>query len=331
MKRVKTIAFYTIKSDGGLEAEVSNLGAKITKLLVANRQGEVKDIVLGFRTAEEWRTQEPSFNAVMGRCANRIKNAQFALDGQVYHLLANDRGNTLHGGNNGFNTRLWDVEEHDAQHVRLHYRAADGEEGFPGNLDVWVTYTATDDNALSILYEAKTDKPTIINLTNHAYFNLEGEQSPSVREHVLQVLADAYTPLDGTDCPTGEIRPVDGTPMDLRQPVRIGDCIDQPFFVPSRGINHNWVLPDKKGMKKAAVLYADGRTMTVYTTCPALQVYTGNWVEKNVGKAGKEYDIQTAVCLEAQNFPNSPNCPNFPSAVLRPGEIYFEQTEYKFV
>ena len=317
-------------TNGIIEAQISDYGAKITRLIVPNKDGDRKDIVLGFATEAEWRTQEPSFNAVMGRCANRIKGAQFELDGKTYHLLANDRGNTLHGGNHGFNIRTWEVEEHDDTHVRLHYRSADGEEGFPGNLDVWVTYALTADNALSILYEAKTDAPTLVNLTNHAYFNLEGEQSVSVRDHMLQVLADAYTPLDETDCPTGEILPVDGTPMDLRQPTRVGDRLADPFFIPSRGINHNWVLPTAGTMRKIAVLSAAGRTMEVYTTCPALQVYTGNWVEAHVGKSGVTYRPLNSICLETQNCPDAIHHPNFPSPVLLPGETYREQTRYQF-
>ena len=318
-------------SNGVMEAQISDFGAKITRLVIPNDRGERKDVVLGFATEEEWHTKEPSFNAVIGRCANRIKNAQFELDGRTYHLLANDRGNTLHGGDHGFNIRIWEVEEHDERHVRLHYRSADGEEGFPGNLDVWVTYTVTADNALRIAYEAKTDAPTLVNLTNHAYFNLEGEQSPSVCDHVLQVLADTYTPLDETDCPTGEIRSVEGTPMDFRQPIRIGDRIEDPFFVPSRGINHNWCVPADKEWKKVAVLHADGRTMEVYTTSPALQVYTGNWVEANVGKSGTLYRPLNSICLETQNCPDAIHHANFPSPVLRPGEVYKELTEYRFV
>ena len=318
-------------TNGILEAQISDYGAKITRLIVPNKDGDRKDIVLGFATEAEWRTQEPSFNAVMGRCANRIKGAQFDLDGKTYPLLANDRGNTLHGGDHGFNIRTWEAEEHDDRHVRLHYRAADGEEGFPGNMDVWVTYALTADNALSIVYEAKTDAPTVVNLTNHAYFNLEGEQSPSIRDHMLQVLAGAYTPLDETDCPTGEILQVEGTPMDLRQPTRVGDRLEDPFFVPSRGINHNWVLPTAGSMCKAAVLSAAGRTMEVYTTSPALQVYTGNWVEEHVGKSGVTYRPLNSICLETQNCPDAIHHPNFPSPILRPGETYREQTRYQFV
>ena len=331
---MKPIQFYTIKSSGGLKVEISNLGAKITKLLVANRKGEVKDIVLGFRTAEEWRTKETYFNAICGRVANRIKNGQFTLDGKAYQLPINNGTNSLHGGIEGFNAKIWEVVEQSLFEIKLHYRAKDGEEGYPGNLDVWVTYTATKDNTLRIHYEAKTDAPTLVAMTNHAYFNLAGEGSGKIHDHILQVFADRYTPFDETACPTGKIAPVEGTPMDFRQPVRIGDRIDDPFFAPGRGIDNNWCLCDgdaPKELRHAATVSADGRTMECWTTMKGLQVYTGNWVEQNEGKSGQVYDIQHAVCLEAQNWPDSINHANFPNIILRPNEKLDEVTEYRFL
>ena len=330
---MKQIQFYTIKSSGGLKAEISNLGAKITKLLVANRKGEVKDIVLGFRTADEWRDKETYFNAICGRVANRIKDGKFSLDGKQYQLPINNGTNSLHGGVEGFNAKIWEVVEQSLYEIKLHYRAQDGEEGYPGNLDVWVTYTATKDNRLVIHYEAKTDAPTIVALTNHAYFNLAGEGSGTVHEHILQVNAESFTPFDETAWPTGAILPVAGTPMDFRQPTRIGDRIDDPFFAPGRGIDNNWCLcagDAAKELRHAATLEADGRTMECWTTMKGLQVYTGNWVEPNEGKSGKKYDVQHAVCLEAQNWPDSINHAEFPNIVLRPGEKLDEITEYRF-
>ncbi|MBQ6984375.1 MAG: galactose mutarotase [Paludibacteraceae bacterium] len=337
---------YTL-SNGRLQAEISTYGAKLTRLLVPNDQGEVKDIVLGFASEDEWRTKETYFNAIIGRCANRIKNGRFVLDGKSYQLPVNNGTNSLHGGLHGFNEKEWEVvdqtpslEGRAGERLCLHYRSADGEEGYPGNLDIWVTYCLTDDNALSISYEAKTDAPTIVNFTNHAYFNLNGEDSPSVRNHLLQVLADAYTPFDDTACPTGEVLPVEGTPMDFRQPTLIGDRIDLPFFAPGRGIDNNWILqspPSLEGRagerfpQLAAVLQASGRTMQVLTTCPALQVYTGNYVEENIGKSATLYRPQNAVCLETQNVPDAINHPNFPSPVLRPGEEFRQQTIYRFI
>ena len=330
---MKAIQFYTIKSSGGLRVEISNLGAKITKLLVANAKGEVKDIVLGFKTAEEWRNKENYFNAICGRVANRIKDGQFSIDGQSYQLPINNGTNSLHGGVEGFNAKVWNVTAQSAYSITLHYRSKDGEEGYPGNVDVWVTYTATKDNRLVIHYEAKTDAPTLIAMTNHAYFNLAGEASGRVDDHILQINADKYTPFDETACPTGEIADVENTPMDWRKPIRIGDRINDPFFAPGRGIDNNWCLcagNAPKQLRHAATLEADGRKMECWTTMPGLQVYTGNWIEQNEGKSGTMYDIQHAVCLEAQNWPDSINHADFPNIVLRPGEKLDEVTEYRF-
>lgn len=331
---MKPIQFYTIKSSGGLKAKICNLGAKIAELHVANRKGEVKDVVLGFRTADEWRTQETYFNAICGRVANRIKDGRFSLDGRDYQLPQNNGGNSLHGGVEGFNAKIWEVVEQSAYEVKLHYRAKDGEEGYPGNLDLWVTYTTTKDNTLRIHYEAKTDAPTLAAFTNHAYFNLAGEGSGRVDDHVLQVLADRYTPFDDTACPTGEILPVEGTMMDWRQPVRIGDRIHDDFFAPGRGIDNNWCLCDgdaPRELRHAATLQADGRTMECWTTMKGLQVYTGNYVEQHIGKSGRMYDEQHAVCLEAQNWPDGIHHAKFPNIVLRPNERLDEITEYRFL
>ena len=331
---MKPIHFYTIKSSGGLKVEVSNLGAKITRLLVANRKGEVKDVVLGFKTAEEWRTQECYFNAICGRVANRIKNGRFTLDGQSFQLPVNNGTNSLHGGLEGFNAKMWEVVAQSAYEITLHYRAKDGEENYPGNLDVWVTYTATKDNTLRIHYEAKTDQPTIVAMTNHSYFNLAGEGSGRVDDHVLQVFADRYTPFDETACPTGAILPVEGTPMDFRQPVRIGDRIHDSFFAPGRGIDNNWCLcgaDAPKELRHAATLEADGRTMECWTTMKGLQVYTGNYIERHEGKSGAMYDEQHAVCLEAQNWPDGINHADFPNIILRPNDKLDETTEYRFL
>ncbi len=331
---MKNIQFYKIKSSGGLKVEISNLGAKITKLLVANRKGEVKDIVLGFKTAEEWRTKETYFNAICGRVANRIKGGEFSLQNSVFRLPINNGPNSLHGGLEGFNAKIWDVTAQCAHEITLHYRAKDGEEGYPGNLDVWVTYTATKDNRLVIHYEAKTDAPTIVAMTNHAYFNLAGEGSGRVDDHVLQVNADQFTPFDEFTCPTGEIKDVEGTPMDFRKPTRIGDRINDPFFATWRGLDNNWCLcagNAPKELRHACTLEADGRTMECWTTMKGLQVYTGNWIERNEGKSGAMYDEQHAVCLEAQNWPDSIHHDDFPNIILLPNERLDETTEYRFL
>lgn len=338
---MKAIQFYKIKSSGGLKVEISNLGAKITKLLVANRKGEVKDIVLGFKTAEEWRTKETYFNAICGRVANRIKGGVFSLQNSEissqpieYHLPINNGPNSLHGGLEGFNAKIWDVTAQCAHEITLHYRAKDGEEGYPGNLDVWVTYTATKDNRLVIHYEAKTDAPTIVAMTNHAYFNLAGEGSGRIDDHVLQINADQFTPFDEFTCPTGEIKDVEGTPMDFRKPTRIGDRINDPFFATWRGLDNNWCLcagNAPKELRHACTLEADGRTMECWTTMKGLQVYTGNWIERNEGKSGTMYDEQHAVCLEAQNWPDSIHHDDFPNIILLPNERLDETTEYRFL
>ncbi len=331
---MKNIQFYKIKSSGGLKVEISNLGAKITKLLVANRKGEVKDIVLGFKTAEEWRTKETYFNAICGRVANRIKGGEFSLQNSVFRLPINNGPNSLHGGLEGFNAKIWDVTAQCAHEITLHYRAKDGEEGYPGNLDVWVTYTATKDNRLVIHYEAKTDAPTIVAMTNHAYFNLAGEDSGRIDDHVLQVNADQFTPFDEFTCPTGEIKDVEGTPMDFRKPTRIGDRINDPFFATWRGLDNNWCLcagNAPKELRHACTLEADGRTMECWTTMKGLQVYTGNWIERNEGKSGAMYDEQHAVCLEAQNWPDSIHHDDFPNIILLPNERLDETTEYRFL
>lgn len=331
----RRVCLVTLRNPQGMKVQITNYGAKIVSLYAPDKDGKTADVVLGFNTFEEWRDKETYFNAIIGRFANRIKDGRFTLDGVEYQLPQNNGNNSLHGGVTGFNEKVWEIVGQTKYSVSLHLSAEDGEEGYPGKLDAYVTYTLTKDNGLRISYEAKTDKPTVVGFTNHAYFNLAGEGSGSIREHVLRVDSDEYTPFDDTACPTGDILPVDGTPVDFRRPTRIGDRIDDPFFAPGRGIDNNWVLRKRDNarqgeMRLAAELSAAGRNMEVWTSMPGLQVYTGNWVEKNTGKSGREYDVQTAVCLEAQNFPDAPNHQNFPNAVLRPGEVYFEQTEYRF-
>lgn len=330
-------------TNGRITARISDYGAKILSLVVPVKDGSKRDILLGFNSDEEWQTQEQYFNAVIGRYAGRIRDAHFTLDGHIYSLAANNGPNALHGGLRGFNIQMWDVVSVTPCSIRLHLFSPDGDQGYPGNLHTFVTYALTtpaaDDNgSLSIRYEAVTDAPTVLNFTQHTYFNLAGEGAGDVHAHTLSIDADRYAPADDNTCPTGEILPVDGTPMDFRTPTRLGDRYDLPFFAPWRGIDSAWLLNcpadfmrPLSAQRPNAVLTVDGLTMETYTDFPALIVYSGNFVEQHKGKSGSMYDIRHAVCLEAQNLPAAPNFPNFPSAVLRPGELYAHQTLYRFL
>ena len=330
MQKIQT---YVLRNPNGLECEISNYGAKILRLVVPNDHGEKADIVLGFRTMEEWQSKETYFNAMIGRVANRIKDGKFSIDGVEYHVPINNGTNCNHGGISGFNEKIWDCVGQSLYSVSLHYRSVDGEEGFPGNLDVYVTYQLTRDNTLRITAEAKTDHPTPCAFTNHAYFNLAGEGSGNVGAHLLTVHTDRYTPVDDSQAPTGEIASVDGTPMDFRQPTKLADRWDDPVFAPWRGIDNGWYWGpvEKEGeMHHMATLEADGRHMDVYSNMPAMMVYTGNWIEPNVGKSGNRYDVRHAVCLECQPVANAVNCPSFPNVILRPGEVYYQKIEFRF-
>ncbi|MBR1480999.1 MAG: galactose mutarotase [Paludibacteraceae bacterium] len=330
----KAVRLLELHNAHGMRVHVTNYGAKLVSLYAPDADGALADVLLGFNTLDEWLSKETYFNAVIGRCANRIRGGHFELDGESHQLAVNNGPNHLHGGVSGFNERVWEITEVSPMHVRLTYVSPDGEEAYPGELRASVTYQLTNDNALEISYEATCDKPTIVGFTQHAYFNLRGEGSGDVRDHVLQVFADQYTPFDETACPTGEIAEVAGTPMDFREPVRIGERIDDVFFAPGRGIDNNFVLRKSAAAGQpelAAVLSADKRRMEVWTTMPGLQVYTGNYVEHNVGKSGRCYDVQHAVCMEAQNFPDAIHHAQFPSPILRPGESYRHRCIYRFV
>ena len=329
----KQVGLFTLKNQNGMYADITNYGAKIVTLFAPDKDDKLADVVLGFETLDEWIEKETYFNTIVGRFANRIKDGKFTLDGKQYQLAINNGTNHLHGGNIGFNQKVWDVLEVSETSLKLQYISADGEENYPGTLTTVVTYAITEDNALSIHYEATTDKPTIAGFTNHAYFNLKGAGEGDIRDHVLQLNADFYTEIDDTQSPTGEIKSVTGTPMDYRNAQAIGERIDDPFFDIGRGLDNNWIInkAQQGDCALAGSVSAANRTMEVYTTLPGIQVYTGNWVEQNVGKYGKKYDVQYAVCMEAQGFPNSPNLPFFPSPVLRPGNKYDEWCIYKFV
>ncbi len=317
-----------------MSAEICNYGARVTKLNVPDKKGVTADVVLSFDTLEEITTKETYFNATCGRFANRIKDAKFTLEGKDYKLAENNGPNSLHGGKEGFNMKVWDVKSISENEIILHYLSPDGEEGYPGNLDVTLTYQLTDENELKIHYEAISDKTTVIGLTNHSYFNLKGAGEGLVHDHYLQLNADFHTALDEFTCPTGEVLKVDNSPYDFREPTLLADRINDPVFAPNRGLDDNWVIRRNQPgeLVVAGYIYEpeSGRKMEVITTQPGVQIYTANWVDKQIAKYGKQYEAQGAICLETQGFPASPNYPHFPSTVLRAGEKYDEWCIYKF-
>ena len=317
-----------------MSAEICDYGARVTKLNVPDKKGVTADVVLSFDTLEEITTKETYFNATCGRFANRIKDAKFTLEGKDYKLAENNGPNSLHGGKEGFNMKVWDVKSVSENEIILHYLSPDGEEGYPGNLDVTLTYQLTDENELKIHYEAISDKTTVIGLTNHSYFNLKGAGEGLVHDHYLQLNADFHTALDEFTCPTGEVLKVDNSPYDFREPTLLADRINDPVFAPNRGLDDNWVIRRNQPgeLVVAGYIYEpeSGRKMEVITTQPGVQIYTANWVDKQIAKYGKQYEAQGAICLETQGFPASPNYPHFPSTVLRAGEKYDEWCIYKF-
>jgi aldose 1-epimerase len=323
-----------LQNKEGLTAVFTRQGARLMSLYVPDRNGNLVNVVIGFDKDEDYAAStEPYFGATIGRYGNRIANGKFLIDSVPYQLSVNNGPNTLHGGKNGFQTRLWEAEQISDSAVVFSYLSKDGEEGFPGNLQVKVTYTLSDENELKMLYEAGTDKKTIVNLTNHAFFNLNGEGSGSIGDHVLQIHADHYTPVDSTLIPTGELAPVAGTPFDFNQPKRIGEEIgvthQQLLF--GKGYDHNYVLKGK-GYKHAASVTGDktGIVMDVFTEEPGLQFYSGNFMQsKNKMRKGQD-DFRTAFCLETQHFPDSPNQPAFPSTLLLPRQEYRTVSVYKF-
>jgi aldose 1-epimerase len=322
----------------GVELMVLNYGARIVSLVVPDKNGKGVDVVTGHLSIDEYlQSQEPNIGAICGRYANRIANGRFELDGVVFDQLAVNNGpNHLHGGIQGFNAVVWDMEQKDAQTVTLTYTSADGEEGFPGTLTATVVYHLSDKNEVSITYQAVTDKPTVLNLTNHAYFNLSGAGDPSVDDHLLTLYADYYLPVDSTAIPYGAKAEVAGTPMDFRTPHAIGLHINEPFeqLIFGKGYDHTYIL-NKAGNELSPCAWCcspkTGIVMEVFTTEPGVQLYTGNWMTGNfTGKHGQRYPQRAAVCLETQHFPDSPNKPDYPTTVLRPGETFNSQTIFQF-
>ncbi len=325
-----TADLITLKNQRGMEMSVTNYGGIITSLHAPDRNGEFENVVLGFNDFEKYLEDHPYFGAIIGRYANRIANASFELNGEEYTLAANDGENHLHGGEQGFDKVLWDYEINDDNSVTMSYRSRDGEEGYPGNLEVSVTYSLTDENELLISYEAVSDQPTPVNLTNHSYFNLSGDQTTGILDHYLTINADQYTPVNDELIPTGELEPVENTAFDFRDSTKIGDQIDE---VPG-GFDHNFVLnQDEDGVQQVAILYDEksGRKMEVYTDKPGLQFYSGNFLNGSIQDSqGRPIEQHAALCLETQYFPDSPNQPQFPSTIIGPNEIYQTNTIYQF-
>ncbi|MCB0563467.1 MAG: galactose mutarotase [Phaeodactylibacter sp.] len=330
---------YTLKNKNGIQVEISNYGGIVTRLLLPGKDGQFDDVVLGFDKLEDYQNDHPYFGAIIGRYGNRIAKGSFTLDGQAYSLAINNEPNALHGGPTGFHKHLWqakEIEREGAVGLELSRVSQDLEEGYPGTLNVTVRYLLNNANELLIEYEATTDKPTVVNLTNHSYFNLKGAGKGDILGHELMIVANRFTPVDSTLIPTGELRPVEGTPFDFRTPTIIGERVnaDNEQIRFGGGYDHNFVLNRKgEGLELAATVYepTTGRFMEVLTTEPGIQFYCGNFLDgSNIGKGGVPYAYRTGFCLETQHYPDSPNQPDFPSTVLRPGEKYETKTVYRF-
>lgn len=332
----KTVELFTLKNSKGMEAAITNYGGIVVSLKTPDKAGKMADIVLGFDSLEGYTKEHPYFGAIIGRYGNRIAKGRFRLNGVEYKLATNNGPNALHGGLKGFDKVVWDVVAADERSVELRYVSKDGEEGYPGTLTATVKYTLTDANELRIDYTATTDKDTVVNLTNHSYFNLAGEGQGDILGHLVEIHADRFTPVDAGLIPTGELKPVAGTPFDFRQPHAIGERIQakDEQIERGKGYDHNFVLNGEMGRLRPAARVVEpksGRVMEVLTTEPGIQFYTGNFLDGSVkGKGGKAYQFRYGFCLETQHFPDSPNQPTFPTTVLKPGETYKSTTVYKF-
>lgn len=327
---------FVLKNRQGMEVCITNYGGRVVSLMVPNREGKMEDIVCGYSTIADYLAKKQNFGATIGRYIGRILNASFTLDSITYQLTPNTDVHCAHGGDPGFASRIWQAEQLDKQALKLSLLSPDGENGFPGMLNVHVIFQVTDDNELDIRYEAETDKPTVINLSHHSFFNLSGDLNTTVEDQLLYINADAYTPYDSLKCVTGEILPVAGTPFDFTAPRLIGERIDEERMqlTITKGYDHNWVLNTNGDDTQLAARLTDtksGRTLEVYTNEPGLQVYTANGLRgAMVGKRGVAYPKRSAICLETQHFSDSPNQPQFPSTVLRPGEKYESHCIYRF-
>jgi aldose 1-epimerase len=336
----KTTNLYTLKNKKGMTVQITNYGARVVSLWVADRKGHFQDVVWGFETIGEYLTSSDIYcGPIVGRYGNRIDKGRFMLKDKQYQLTLNNNGNHLHGGTNGFYSKVWDakpliIEGNEA--LELTYFSKDGEEGYPGNLTIKVTYILTEDNSLKLQYSATTDKATIINPTSHCYFNLSGTSRNTILEHVLFINAQKFTPTNEGLIPTGELRNLKGTPLDFTTPTAIGDRIDSNYeqLVFGKGYDHNFIINKPMGSyEKIATIYSpeSGILMAVSSDQPGLQFYSGNFMKGNLkGKQGDDHNYRTGFALETQNFPDAPNHPNFPSAVLEPKQTYTQTTSYTF-
>jgi len=334
----KKTNLYILKNKNNMQAAFTNYGGRLVSLLVPDSAGNQVDVVVGFDGIDGYsQSTEPYFGATIGRYGNRIAKGKFTLDGKEYTLATNNGQNSLHGGKKGYQYVVWDAKQPNGHTLELSYLSKDMEEGYPGNLNVKVTYTLTDDNELKMDYEATTDKRTVVNLTNHAFFNLNGEGSGTVLKHTLQIYADQFTPIDTTLIPLGTNIPVKDTPFDFNTPTAIGKRIDavNDQIAAGKGYDHNYVLNGTKGLGMTHAATVKGEktniVMDVYTQEPGLQFYSGNFMQsKNKFKGGSTDDFRTAFCLETQHYPDSPNQPSFPSTILAPGKVYKTSSIYKF-
>jgi aldose 1-epimerase len=329
---------YTLRNSHGVEARIMTYGGIVLSLKVPDRAGNLGDVVLGYDTLAEYIAENPYFGCLVGRYGNRIANGRFTLDGETHSLAQNDGPNHLHGGLQGFDKVVWRARAFDGPlgpSLELNYLSPHGEEGYPGNLSVTAVYTLTEDNALRLDYAAVTDRATVVNLTHHSYFNLAGRGD--ILDHEVMIHADQFTPVDETLIPTGELRPVEGTPFDFRTPTTIGARIDQPDeqLRFGRGYDHNWVIRKpygQLGLHARVFEPTSGRVMEVHSTEPGLQFYSGNFLDGTItGKGGWVYEHRHGFCMEPQHYPDSPNRPEFPSTVLRPGETYRNTIVYRFL
>jgi aldose 1-epimerase len=331
------VSLFTLRNAKGVEARISNYGGIVVSLKVPERNGKLSDVVLGYDNLDGYLKETPYFGALIGRYGNRIARGKFTLDGKEYTLATNNYPNALHGGNKGFDKVVWQpmiLANPSGPALKLTYLSKDGEEGYPGNLSVTVIYSLTEDNGLKVEYTATTDKDTVVNLTQHSYFNLAGKGD--ILGHVVMMPADKFTPVDSTLIPTGELRPVEGTPFDFRKPTAIGARINQDDeqLKFGKGYDHNWVFNKQVGdFTQLARVYepTTGRVLEVYSTEPGLQFYSGNFLDGTLkGKGGWVYQFRNGFCMEPQHFPDSPNKPEFPSVLLKPGQTYRNLIVYKF-